>query len=108
MAQKLHIYQGATFSHLCTINRNDDGASMDLTGATIKSELRAKGDALVAAFTIEDVDLVNGQFRLTLTDEETAAMDEGRSIFDILIEWTDGTAHRSPAVQAITHKKITE
>ena len=109
MATSLNIYQGATFSHAVTINRASTGTGMDLTAATVRCELRpAPGSTeLTAEMTVEEVDMPNGQIRITLTDEQTAAFTTTSAFLDFLIEWADGTAQRSPAVKVFITKRIT-
>lgn len=78
----LQIKQGSTFLvSPCTLT-NPDETPVDLTGATIRGQIRRKAlDTTVAAdFVVSILDAVNGVFEFGLTDETTAGITAGEVI----------------------------
>ncbi len=71
----LLIRQGATFDAQVTLT-NPDGTPVDLTGATLRAQIRRKAldTALLVAFTITVIDAVGGIFTFGLTASQTAAL----------------------------------
>lgn len=74
----LDIRQGGTFSATVTLT-NPDATPVDLTGATVRGQLRktALDAAVVATFDVTITDAVNGVFEYGLTDEDTAGITAG-------------------------------
>lgn len=74
----LNIRQGATFSSTVTL-ANPDTTPVDLTGATVRGQIRQKAldVTVVATFDVTVTDAVNGEFEFGLTDEVTAAIAAG-------------------------------
>jgi len=74
----LYIDQGTTFTEQINV------ANLDLSSATITSMLRSDYDSTTPiSFTITPISLVNGQFTLSLTATQTAALEAGRYVYDV-------------------------
>ena len=96
----LNIRQGATFGPVIATMRLVDGTPYDLTGATIRGQLRKSRTAA------EKIDLdciitapLLGEYTFGLTDEVTATMtagdspgdDESKYLWDLELSHPDGT-----------------
>lgn len=95
MADKvnLSIDQGTTFSVDFTVN-NSDSTVADLTGFTGAGQIRKHYTSNTAtAFTVNVY--ANGIVRASLTASNTAALTEGRYVYDIeLTNTSDSTVTR--------------
>ena len=91
----LFIDQDADFSTTVTIN-DSANAALDLTGYTATAMLRKSyKSSSSTAFTIAFVDpRTSGQITLTLTDVQTAALSEGRYVYDLVITESGGDKTR--------------
>ena len=80
------IQQGATFAKTLTL-RDADQIAVDITNDTFRGQVRKQHSSTTAqadfAFTITDG--VNGIVQWELSAEQTAAMGNGRFVYDI--EW---------------------
>lgn len=83
--------QGSTFQWDITVYDTDGTNPLDLSGYTVRSQLRKRYSDVAAAatFTITYPNAVKGVVRLSLTAVETAALDKGRYFYDV--ELVDGT-----------------
>lgn len=110
----LLVRQGATFGpHQVTLT-NPDGTPVDLTGATVRGQLRRKAldAATLVALTVTVTDAPGGVFELGLTAAQTAALTAGedpgsiasRAVWDLELQdaagrvipvfWGNVTIHR--------------
>lgn len=93
------IEQGATFEQSFQFSDADD-QPVDLTGAIVRLQARtAYGGTLLLECTLENGQLVvdspaSGIVRWTLTAEETAALKFSTGVYDMEIEFADGTVRR--------------
>lgn len=81
------MYRGRDFDVTFTIS-DANGTAIDLTGYTIKSEVRSKKNRdsrLMETFTVTETDLANGEFKISLTDTETDAISGNSGYYDVLI-----------------------
>lgn len=62
----------------------EDGAVVDLTGATIEAQIRDVDGALVASFTAT-ADIVPGSLILTLARADTEQIDPGVYTYDVQV-----------------------
>jgi hypothetical protein len=96
--EELQIDQGSTFRYEITITNDLDDAPSDLTGFTIKSEIRKsyKSLAISGTFTtaFRSSNPLLGRIILSMTDEETAAIKSGRYLYDVIITSADGATYR--------------
>lgn len=69
--------------------QNDDGTPMDLTGYTVKAEMReapSLDSPLIVAFSVSIPTPANGQVTLSLTDIQTAALGSySKAYYDIML-----------------------
>jgi hypothetical protein len=101
----LLIKQGGTFGPVTVTARNPDATAMDLTGCTVRGQIRKKAldSTVVASFvcTVDPDQVANrGKFVFGLTDEVTAAIvaDEqpAKSLFVWDMELEDGAGRVTP------------
>ena len=91
----LFIDQGADFTTTVTIN-DSSNVALDLTGYTATAMLRKSYKSTTStSFTLAFVDpRTNGEITLSLTDVQTAALSEGRYVYDLLITESGGDKTR--------------
>ena len=91
----LFIDQDADFTTTVTINDSSDVA-LDLTGYTAAAMIRKSHKSSTStAFTVVFVEpLTSGQITLSLTDVQTAALNEGRFVYDLVITESGGDKTR--------------
>lgn len=84
------IYQGSTFQKYFTWKAGDPALPVNITGYTIRCQFRSKQSSpdVLLEFTIANskvviVDAIGGHFMLTLTAEETAAIEFKSAVYDI-------------------------
>lgn len=80
------IDQGATFS-LGLIFRDALNVAIDLTSATIKSQIRpsAESQTILAELTATKDPLVTGRVVLSLASDKTFALDFDKAVYDVLV-----------------------
>jgi hypothetical protein len=87
----LYIDQGVTFSNSITIS-DDYGNPVDLTGATLASQVRKSFISTTAwLFTITVTDPTNGVVVLSMTADQTGSMKPGRYVYDA--QYTDSVGN---------------
>jgi hypothetical protein len=92
----LLIDQGASFSSTITVFNSDDTV-FDLTGFTGASQVRKSysSSSASATFTVSFAsDRSTGQVTLSLTPTQTAALEEGRYVYDVEVTSSDSTVTR--------------
>ena len=86
------IEQGATFRLSVTVEDDQTiPVAIDLTGTTIEAQVRRRFDSasVLATFTIENRDDVNGKFDIVLPYATTETIDEN-GVWDLEILYTNG------------------
>ena len=93
------IDQGTTFSTVVTVTE-DTGGVVNLTGYTANAMIRKHhtSSSATKAFTISNGE-TNGQLTLTLNAANTAAITEGRYVYDVKV--TSGTSVVSRVVEGL-------
>jgi len=92
----LLIEQGANFSSTITLF-NDDDTVFNLTDYTAAGQIRKSysSSSASATFTISfSADRSEGQITLSLTSTQTAAVEEGRYVYDIEVTSSDSVVTR--------------
>lgn len=91
----IFIDQGANFSTTVTIEDGNSSA-LDLTSYTAVAQIRKTYQSATATnFTVTfAADRTTGQITISLTDTQTAAFEEGRYVYDLLITDLSGTKTR--------------
>lgn len=84
------VEQGSTFSRVITI-KDETETPVNITGNTFAGQIRKRhlSETPEATFLCSVTDGVNGKLTISLTDEETAAIDSGEWVYDI--EWYNGS-----------------
>lgn len=99
----LKIYQGATLDQLYTWKAGPDRQSLtpvDLTGCTARMQIRSRVESheVLMSFSTDDGSIVlggtAGTVQLKKTDEETSAITWSKGVFDIKVEFSDGSDTR--------------
>lgn len=86
----LTIEQGADFQINLTV-RNKDGSPLNLLGYTASSHLRKHYSSTTSyPFIVTFIDRINGRISLEMSDTVTGTLTEGRYVYDIYIESTNG------------------
>ena len=93
----LSFVQGDTF-FMDVDWQDENGVAMNLTGSTITAVVRKEYHTeVLASFVVEETDLTQGQFKLTLPDDVTTTLPARSKsavtsfVFDINVEFQDGT-----------------
>lgn len=94
---------------------DDAGNPIDLTGCTLRSQIRREPKAqskLIIDFQFSiaagDIDLENGLFTLYLSETETAKIFEGKGFYSVVIIDSYGDPHVKQWGQAIFNPNPTE
>lgn len=91
----IFIDQGATFSTTVTVS-DLNGDPFDLLDYTSSAQIRKTYDSTTATdFTSSiDVDTTTGQITLELSASQTASLEAGRYVYDLIITSSGGTKTR--------------
>ena len=104
MATISNIFIDAGADYLITVTVTDSsGSALDLTGYTAAAQIRKtyESSAATVAFTVAFAsDRTTGQLDLTLTGAQTAAVTQGRYVYDVLI--TSGAGALTRVVEGIS------
>jgi hypothetical protein len=100
----LLVRQGATLGPHSVTVRNPDLTPVNLTGSTVRGQIRRKAldVAIIETLNVVVTDAVNGVFEFGLTATETAALVAGEGIGDANskyvwdMEWEDSTGRILP------------
>ena len=92
----LFIDQGADFTTTVTIN-DSTGSALDLTGYTALAMIRKTYQSSTATtFTSTfESPRTTGQITISLTDTQTAALESGRYVYDLVITDSSDTKNKS-------------
>jgi len=96
----LFIDQGADFTTTVTVN-DANGTALDLTSYTALAMIRKTYQSSTATtFTSAFVSpRTTGQITISLTDTQTAALEQGRYVYDLVI--TDASGSKTRVVEGI-------
>jgi len=96
----LFLDQDADFTTTVTIN-DSAGSALDLTGYTALAMIRKTYQSTTATtFTSTFVSpRTSGQITISLTDTQTAALEAGRYVYDLVI--TDSSGNKTRVVEGI-------
>jgi hypothetical protein len=96
----LFLDQDADFTTTVTIN-DSAGSALDLTGYTALAMIRKTYQSTTATtFTSTFVSpRTTGQITISLTDTQTAALEAGRYVYDMVI--TDSSGNKTRVVEGI-------
>ena len=87
----LTMDQGATFSTVITVYQND--SILDLSGYSAAAQIRKSysSSSSTSFTTAIDSDTTTGKITLSLTSTQTAALEEGRYVYDLEILQTSSS-----------------
>ena len=92
--QNITIDQDADYTETLTV-KDSTGTVVDLTGLTITASMRKHHLSVTKTdFTTATVSATAGTCTITLTDTVTAALNEGRYVWDFVTATSDGTKTR--------------
>ena len=92
--QNLTVDQDADFTQTLTI-KDSTGTVVDISGQTVTSKMRKTHLSTSAtSFTTAIVSGTDGTFSITLTDTVTAALSEGRYVWDLTTTTSGGLVTR--------------
>ena len=95
----LFVDQGADYSNIITV-ASTTGAPLDLTGYTVKSQMRKSyTSSTFYNFTASVYDAVNGKVRLQLNSTQSEAIIPGRYLYDV--EITSGSGGKTRVIEGI-------
>ena len=91
----IFIDAGADFTTTVTVT-DSTGSAVDLTNYTLASQIRKtyESSSATVAFTCTKTAATSGQFTLSLTNTQTAAVPQGRYVYDAIITASGGTKTR--------------
>lgn len=90
----IFVDAGTNYSNIITVAAST-GAPLDLTGYTVKSQIRKSYSSSTAYnFTTSVFQAQQGKVRLELTAEQTGAIAPGRYLYDVEITSPSGTKTR--------------
>ena len=98
----IFIDSGADYTSTVTVT-DGTGSAYNLTGFTAAAQIRKtyESSAATVAFTVAFAsDRTTGQLDLTLTGAQTAAVTQGRYVYDVLI--TSGAGALTRVVEGIS------
>jgi len=101
----LYMDQGSTFD-TCVYVRDSSGCEVDVTGYTIRSQMRKSyGSSVAYTFQVQEVNPRLGVINLHMTAEETRDIPAGRYLYDVEATNPDGTRWRIvEGLVVVTHE----
>ena len=92
--RKIRIRRGDTYTHTVT-EYDDAGVLSNLEGNTFLIQIRpdSESSTVVATFTVNLIDAVNGNWEFSLTATETSAIPLGLYFYDVQRTYSDGSVH---------------
>lgn len=112
---KLEIDQGATFDKTFTwkTGTKANAVPVDLTGCKARAQFREElvSEAVLLELTTENQRIVlggpTGEIRLLISATETAAMGWPTGVYDLEVEFPDGTVVRRMAGSVVVSPEVT-
>lgn len=98
--RNITIYKGDTFTLdfrlRARTSQGDPGVYIDLTGATARAQIRpAEDGSLSTEFTCATADQTTtdgkGRVQISLTPAQTSALPDSGGVWDVQVEFPDGT-----------------
>ena len=111
----LKLDQGATYDNFWIWKTGPKGSevAVDLTGARAIAEFRPELDSETVLLTLSTENgrvFLNeepGKIRIVISDEDTAALSFDSCVYDLFIEFADGTRVRRMAGSVSLTKRVT-
>jgi hypothetical protein len=109
----LTIYQGSTFRRVVRL-ADDAGGAIDLTGATARMHVRAAITDTATLLELTEAngralvtDAVGGEITLLVSAADTALLTFTTGVYDLEIEYSDGTVDRVLYGKVTLSKEVT-
>lgn len=107
IAQNIIIDQNADYNQQFTA-KTDAGVVIDLTGSTITAQVRKSFASTTSTdFTTAIVTATSGTFTLALTDAQSAALERGRHVYDVVVTDSGGDKTRVQSGVATVSPSVT-
>ena len=103
----IFIDQGATFTTTVTVT-DSSGSAVSLSGYSVAAQIRKTFlSASATAFTASISNASSGEITISLTPTQTAALEAGRFVYDVVITASGGTKTRVVEGQVTVNPSVT-
>ena len=103
----IFIDQGATFTTTVTVT-DANGDAVSLSGYSVAAQIRKTFlSSSATAFTATISNASAGEITISLTPTQTAALEAGRFVYDVLITASGGTKTRVVEGQVTVNPSVT-
>ena len=103
----IFIDQGATFTTTVTVT-DANGDAVNLSGYSVAAQIRKTFlSSSATAFTATISNASAGEITITLSPTQTAALEAGRFVYDVLITASGGTKTRVVEGQVTVNPSVT-
>ncbi len=103
----IFIDQGADFTTTVTVT-DSNGDAVSLTGYSAAAQIRKSySSSTSTAFTTSISNASGGEITITLSDTQTAALEAGRYLYDVLITASGGDKTRVVEGQVTVNPSVT-
>ena len=103
----IFIDQGATFTTTVTVT-DSNGDAVNLSGYSVAAQIRKTFlSSSATAFTATISNASAGEITITLSPTQTAALEAGRFVYDVLITASGGTKTRVVEGQVTVNPSVT-
>ena len=103
------INGGADFNQTYDLADQNTGSAKDLTNHAVASQMRKHAAAVgVTTFTTTIVNATAGQVRIGLTTSQTAALEPGRYVYDLMLTAPDNSMTRIIEGMALVREGVTK
>ena len=103
------INGGADFSQTYDLADQNTNSAKDLTNHAVASQMRKHAAAVgVTTFTTTIVSASGGQVRIGLSTSQTAALDPGRYVYDLMLTAPDNSMTRIIEGMALVREGVTK
>ena len=103
------INGGADFNQTYDLADQNTGSAKDLSNHAVSSQMRKHAAAVgVTTFTTTIVNATAGQVRIGLTTSQTAALEPGRYVYDLMLTAPDNSMTRIIEGMALVREGVTK
>ena len=103
----IFIDQGATFTTTVTVT-DSSGSAVNLSGYSVAAQIRKTFlSASATAFTASISNASSGEITISLSSTQTAALEAGRFVYDVVITASGGTKTRVVEGQVTVNPSVT-
>ena len=103
----IFIDQGATFTTTVTVT-DSSGSAVNLSGYSVAAQIRKTFlSASATAFTASISNASSGEITISLSPTQTAALEAGRFVYDVVITGSGGTKTRVVEGQVTVNPSVT-